>query len=291
MDVSKPYPCATLSSSLDGWCCCGIRGSGDNFFYIYITIFVYIKSWFLEYSITWFFETESDTAIIYTMLTFIDLFHLDTHPWVSNSSPWGSLILRTPTSRAYIDRCAFFFTVNAVPKTLASFKDFLPTHSPQKHWNIFSQNKLPYLKSFFRPDRCSWCVMQRMEIYWHVGKSEHRWSSKVTWLKCKEVMVGWWEWHSRRVNVKRYLQESTSVSDNCIIYKKVGDTWQDMNLVIGRANVAPHDHVIDFPRSGKAKVSCVLAPCHVFCHPFGLPWQRDTSALVQRVKCRSFMAK
>ena len=24
--------------------------------------------------------------------------------------------------------------------------------------------------------------MQRMEIYWHVGKSERRWSLKVTWL-------------------------------------------------------------------------------------------------------------
>ena len=27
MDVSKPYPCAALSSSLDGWCCWGIGGA------------------------------------------------------------------------------------------------------------------------------------------------------------------------------------------------------------------------------------------------------------------------
>ena len=78
--------------------------------------------------------------------------------------------------------------------------------------------------------------------------------------------------------------------------KELAETWDltrksDMNLVIGGADVAPHDHVIDIPRSGKAKVSCVLALCHVFYHPFGLPWQRDISAMAQRVKCSSLMAK
>ena len=194
-------------------------------------------------------------TIIYIMLSFTRIIYVPTleFPTHHYGEVWFWELLPIDTH--------MFLTANPLAKSLSIIlKTSLPTDSP---WNLLHLLfKMSSLTSnpFFHPDiptflcfrvsaspfakqRCSWCVMQRMEIYWHVGRSEHRWSSKVTWLKGQDdgndiagESLGKSSW--KKALLGRKLQNIQ------ISFRYLG---LDKQTGYG-ANVAPHDHVIDFPR-------------------------------------------